>query len=378
MVARPALQKTGSADPSLRRTLWKTYPLCCLSPAALLVGSYVQSERKHEKTRRKPGEIERQRTAIRMRPPRSPIGDTAAALNAPLPKTAAPESDHQLAERAIREPTTAANDRESQFKNEDQLAGPQRSFDANTKLQSESAELKRRLAQQDEALGRLRKQTADATRWQSESEEFRLETLRLREENVTLGERLQSSEERLNGMASEHEAAVERQAHLQTRLSESERQTVEATAQNRQLQEQVDAASTKLPAGEKSLEEFHLSQDRAHAENRQLLEGNRRLERECDMLREQLETSQTQRDDFARRNQEAAERNETLQIELLAQRQAALEERQQAERRAQEERENQRIEAEARANQLQEVRRCQETADRCAGLEAKVPTGSNS
>ena len=379
------------------------YPLLILCSGAtiVLLGSFLlASERELKKKRREIDEFKRKRTAdsdtstdgrhSEMRSSEA-IGKNdellqeISALSSRLE-----ESEKTLAERQNDHRlwlSAPSENRQLQEKidnlkirlqtSENQLAestkGINEGFDLNTKLQIENTGLKQRLAEKDEALVALQSGAADAARLESENREFAFEKESLLEEIATLGGQLQTHEARLSGISSQYEEIVERHAHLQTCFAQSERQTADLTAKNKELQKEVDMSSSKLAAAEKSIEQFRMLQHTAHLDDQRLLETHQQLKREIGMMHEQLETLQSQLDESARRNQEAAEWNEKLQIDLSDQRQAAVKELQDAERRVQEAHANYRTQLDTMENRFQEsVRQYHELSDRCVRLEAEA------
>jgi len=185
-------------------------------------------------------------------------------------------------------------------------------------------------------------------------------------------------------------------AQLEASFAESTRQINELTAKNKALLEESDALSSKLAAGEKSVDELRAVQHDSQSENRQLVAANQQLQREIADFHEQLETTQSELDESAKRNHEATLCNEKLQGETgelkrqLERSAAAIKELQNAERRyseihsenqklrvdnqgLQQELETHRAQLNASETRLQELaRRNQEVSDRCAGLQAQV------
>ncbi|HEV8722015.1 MAG TPA: hypothetical protein VGW77_15400 [Candidatus Binatia bacterium] len=168
------------------------------------------------------------------------------------------------------------------------------------------------------------------------------------------------------------------------------------SSKNKELLEEVAALSSKLAAGEKSVEELRAIQENARLENQQWVATNQQLQREIADFHEQLATAQSQLGESARHHREATVCNEKLQSEAgelkqqLEQRQAAIEELQKAatrlsevqpelqtvhleNQRLQDELEDQRAQLHSAETRLHEsTRKNQQVSDRCAHLAAEA------
>ncbi|MGH7796092.1 MAG: hypothetical protein ACREQ2_14565 [Candidatus Binatia bacterium] len=231
-------------------------------------------------------------------------------------------------------------------------------FDLSTKLQIEIAGLKQHLAEKDEAIVALQSRALEGATMKSENQKIRVENQRLAEEVSKLQDQLRANEERLNAIATQHDAIAERHGQLQLSYAESKQQTDELTAKNKELQDEVNAISSKLAAAEKSVEDLRTAQQNELLDNQQLLETNQRFKQEIGVLHEQLEAVQLQLSESAQRNQEASVFNEKLHADLqqqVEQKQARMTELQNAER-----------------HYSELTRQYQEVSDRCARLDAEV------